>query len=224
MKKTLLTLILILTIGFICRSQTTRFFQFKQDCAMNTADTLFVVATANQSLIDSILIDLAKPLNLRTRHIHGNVTGGNGGFNHNGSHWFLWHFIPTQWMFVEVSIEVCDVCPNDIAVLPSDTMEYCGWLSRPVAEVTNPLGINENPFEKEIILYPNPAKDKLNLKWNNSNNISVIIYNSIGQELSTVFLSKQNETIDITNLQNGLYFLKIMNGSKVGINKLVVEK
>lgn len=223
MKTTVFILMLILTSSLV-KSQTTRYFQFKQNCGgLNTADTLYVVATANQSIIDSILVDLAKPLNMRGRHINGYVTGGNGGFNHNGSHWFLWHFIPTQWVFVEVSIELCDVCPTDITVFPNDTTQFCGWLSRPVAEVTNPLGIDDNSFESEILLYPNPAKDKLNVEWNNSNNISVIIYNAIGQELSIVSLSKQNETIDIANLQSGFYFLKIIDGNKIGVKKIIVE-
>jgi hypothetical protein len=226
MKKTGLTFILVLAVCFVGKAQTTRYFQFEQHCGgMNTADTLFVVATNVQSVIDTVLVDIAKPLNERNRHINGIVTHGNGGFNHNGNHWFLWHFIPNQWTVAELTIELCDGCPTDISILTlplGDSINSCGWGTRPVAEVSNPLGINENSFKNKIILYPNPAKDKLNLKWNGLNDISVTIYNSIGQELSTILLPKQNEIIDITGLQDGLYFLKIIDGNKTEINKIIV--
>jgi hypothetical protein len=86
------------------------------------------------------------------------------------------------------------------------------------------LGINDPIFENEILLYPNPAKDELNLKWNASNNISVTIFNSIGQELSTLILTKDKSIIDISELQNGLYFLKVNDGNKTGIKKLIVDE
>jgi hypothetical protein len=62
------------------------------------------------------------------------------------------------------------------------------------------------------------------LKWNASNNFSVTIFNSIGQELSTFILSKDKSIIDISELQNGLYFLKVNDGNKTGIKKLIVDE
>lgn len=229
MKKTSLTLILVLAIGFIGKAQTTRYFEFSTTCGHgNWQDTTFIASTSDQVVIDTVLANLTRPLNQR-KFINGNIDYGNGGHNHNASHWFLWHFIPNQWNFVEIAIEVCDGCPYtdidaDTATWVGTLGQFCPWSGRPVREVSNPLGINEQILENEILLYPNPAKDKLNLKWNNSNNISVIIYNSIGQELSTVFLSKQNEIIDISELENGLYFLKIIDGNKIEINKIIVDQ
>lgn len=229
MKKIGLTFILVLTIGFIGKAQTTRYFEFSTTCGHgNWQDTTFIASTSDQVVIDTVLANIALPLNQR-KFIAGNINYGNGGHNHNSSHWFLWHFIPNQWNLVEMAIEVCDGCPYsdvdaDTAFWVGNLGQFCPWTGRPVREVSNPLGNNDQIFENEILLYPNPTKDKLNLKWNNSNNISVIIYNSIGQELATIFLSKQNETIDITNLQNGLFFLKIIDGNKIGIKKIIVDR
>jgi hypothetical protein len=228
MKKIVLNSILFLTFGFISNAQTTRYFEFSTNCGHgNWQDTTFIASTSDQVLIDTVIANIARPLNQR-KFINGNIDYGNGGHNHNSSHWFLWHFIPNQWSLVEMAIEVCDGCPYsdvdaDTATWVGTIGQFCPWSGKPVREVSNPLGINEQFLENEILLYPNPAKDKLNLKWNNSNNISIIIYNSIGQELSTIFLSKQNRIIDISELHNGLYFLKISDGNKAGIKKLIVD-
>ncbi|MFZ4785985.1 MAG: T9SS type A sorting domain-containing protein [Flavobacteriales bacterium] len=53
--------------------------------------------------------------------------------------------------------------------------------------------------------------------------MSVTIFNSIGQELSTIFLSKDKSIIDLSELQDGLYFLKINDGNKTGIKKLIID-
>jgi hypothetical protein len=45
----------------------------------------------------------------------------------------------------------------------------------------------------------------------------------IGQELSKFFLSNNKSIIDISELQNGLYFLKINDGNKTGIKKLIIN-
>ena len=48
---------------------------------------------------------------------------------------------------------------------------------------------------------------------------------SKGLDVGTSFivLSKDKSIIDISGLQNGLYFLKINNGNKTGIKKLIID-
>jgi hypothetical protein len=228
MKKIGLTFILVLTIGFIGKAQTTRYFEFSTTCGHgNWQDTTFIASTSDQVVIDTVLANIARPLNQR-KFINGTIDYGNGGHNHNASHWFLWHFIPNQWSLAEMAIEVCDGCPYtdvdaDTAYWVGNIGRFCPWSGKPVREVSIPVGINDPIFENGILLYPNPVKDKLNFKWNSLNNISVTIYNSIGQELSTGFLSNQNKIIDISELENGLYFLKISDRNKTGIKKIIVD-
>jgi len=231
MKKIVLTFIVLLSLSFIGKAQTTRYFEFSTDtyCGHgNWQDTTFIASTSGQVVIDTVLANIARPLNQRN-FINGPIDYGNGGHNHNASHWFLWHFIPNQWSLVELAMEVCDGCPYtdvdaDTAYWVGTVGQFCPWSGRPVREVADPiLGINDPIFENEILLYPNPAKDELNLKWNNLINITVTIFNSIGQELSTFFLSKDKRIIDISELQKGLYFLKIIDGNKTGIKKLIVD-
>jgi hypothetical protein len=228
MKKVGLTFIMLLALGFVGKAQTTRYFEFSTVCGNgNWQDTTFIASASNQVLIDTVLANLARPLNQR-KFINGPIDYGNGEHNNNANHWFLWHFIPNQWDLVEQAIELCDGCPYtdidlDTAYWVGIVGQFCPWSSRPVREVSNPLGINEPILENEILLFPNPTKGELNLKWNDMNNISVTIFNSTGQQLSTYFLSNDKSIIDISELQNGLYFLKINNGYKTGIKKLIVN-
>lgn len=228
MKKKLLTLMLVLTVSFIGKAQKIRYFEFSTTCGHgNWQDETFIAATSNQELIDRVFANITRPLNERD-FINGTIDYGNGGHNHNESHWFLWHFIPNQWDLVELAIEVCDGCPytdidSDTTYWVGNIGRFCPWGGRPVREVLDPLGINEPIFKNEISLFPNPAKNILNLEWNSLNTISVTIYNSISQKLSTTLLSNQNKVIDISELKNGLYILKIIDGSKIKIKKIIVE-
>lgn len=228
MKKTVLILIVALTIGLYSKAQTTRYFEFTTNCGHgNWQDSTFIASTSDLVVIDTVLANIARPLNQRG-FISGDIIYGNGGHNHNASHWYLWHFIPNQWNIVEVAIGDCDGCPYtdldaDTSYWVGNIGHFCPWSGNPVREVSNPLGIYDPIFENQIFLHPNPAQNILNLKWNSTNNIKVIIYNSVGKELSTVLLSKQNATINITNLPNGIYFLQIIDNNKIGVKKLVID-
>ena len=149
MKKTGLTFIMLLTMCFIGKAQTTRYFEFSTTCGHgNWQDTTFIASTSNQIIIDSVLANLARPLNQRN-FINGPIDYGNGGHNHNANHWFLWHFIPNQWNLAEVAIELCDGCPYtdvdaDTAYWVGTVGQFCPWSGRPVREVADPiLGINQ---------------------------------------------------------------------------------
>ena len=71
----------------------------------------FIAVTRDYEIIASAREQLLLPVSERTLHIHGVVTSGNGDHNLDWS----WHFIPTDWVLVEASIEVCDVSPSAIS-------------------------------------------------------------------------------------------------------------
>ena len=77
--------------------------------------------------------------------------------------------------------------------------------------------LNTNGFElNDIILFPNPANNEVNLKWNKSEAINVRIYNTLGK---LVFYDKKINLsngfkIDISALNSDVYFMKMntLNG------------
>ena len=80
------------------------------------------------------------------------------------------------------------------------------------------VGLEENNA-LNVELYPNPVNNVLTVKGDNI--VKVAIFNALGQEVVTV--ENRNE-IDVTSLNNGLYFVSVtdVNGN-VSVNKIVKE-
>jgi hypothetical protein len=78
--------------------------------------------------------------------------------------------------------------------------------------ITSTLSSNDNyVFRKDINIYPNPSHDFISIS--NLKTIEAFsIINALGQEITTGKI-KSDETIDIKNLKNGLYFLRLNNGN-----------
>lgn len=83
--------------------------------------------------------------------------------------------------------------------------------------------INEIEKEESINIYPNPASDLITITANNlfGKIKSIEWYNSFGQ---LILVTKQTNPIDIKELPNGLYFLKVRNNEgRTGITKFLKE-
>ncbi len=100
--------------------------------------------------------------------------------------------------------------PTDIIFIGNDLYitENLGYKISKLENVI--LGINDLSY-KEIVLYPNPSSDFISLT-NSIQPIDYSIFNNIGMEISKGILI-QNEKIDISHLNSGLYFLKFENGN-----------
>lgn len=83
-------------------------------------------------------------------------------------------------------------------------------------------GINEIG-ENLIKFYPNPAKNNLNITVDVNSVIKVNVFNTLGERV--IFTSFENtKTIDLTNLNNGIYFVEIETEGKKSVRKLQVIK
>jgi len=86
----------------------------------------------------------------------------------------------------------------------------------------------ENPKNIKIEIYPNPAKDFINITTDNIylENAKITIYNIIGNIVfeEEISYNKNGYTIPVINLSNGIYFIKI-NDKKNSFNrKFIVNK
>jgi hypothetical protein len=101
--------------------------------------------------------------------------------------------------------------------------DSCASLSEGV--VWNPsVGINEN---NEIVLsiYPNPSNGLITIEGLDSHNMSsVLLYNTQGKVLKTIQVETEIYKLDITDLPNGMYLLRVQdnegNTSTHTVNKL----
>ena len=96
---------------------------------------------------------------------------------------------------------------------------------------TDPLGISafQNSSENNIEIYPNPAKDELLIKYLSSKakgNSEITITNTMGQVVFNYafeLFPYASQTIDISGLQRGIYFIKIMNDEKIITKKIIKQ-
>jgi len=80
-----------------------------------------------------------------------------------------------------------------------------------------PIGISENAAQT-FGLYPNPATEVLNVKANDVKNIEIV--NMLGQAVITTNV----QTINVSDLTNGVYFVRVnYNNGTVSTQKFVKE-
>ncbi|KXN98844.1 hypothetical protein LS48_09845 [Aequorivita aquimaris] len=83
------------------------------------------------------------------------------------------------------------------------------------------LGLNENLLEN-IAIYPNPASTVLNI--NNAKNANIQVFDILGKTIFSQENISVNERINISNLENGTYFIKISMDNAVTTKKFLIFK
>ena len=90
-----------------------------------------------------------------------------------------------------------------------------------VVTLSNAVGINEISNNDKVVIYPNPANDNINIDVKNYNEIIITdISGKVVMNLDSA--SIQNNTIDISNLSNGIYFVTI-NSDDSSITKKLIK-
>jgi hypothetical protein len=89
--------------------------------------------------------------------------------------------------------------------------------------------IEETDFSKSISLYPNPAaySAKLQINTPGDKELSVVIVNAVGQEMKKFNVSSSianDIELDLTSLNQGLYFVRVTNGSEMAIKRLMIQR
>lgn len=90
-----------------------------------------------------------------------------------------------------------------------------------VAKATsNLLGVNENIVNK-FSIYPNPTNDIVTISKNNSLEISAVSITDINGRVVKEIVSNEISTINVADLNAGVYFLKVTTAEGVGTTKLI---
>jgi len=86
---------------------------------------------------------------------------------------------------------------------------------------TGTVSSEEISKQKIISVYPNPSNGIFQLYFPKETYFEVTVYNSIGQQ---VHFSKNSNQIDITNLIDGIYFIKAKTNSEVFNGKIIKKE
>jgi hypothetical protein len=80
----------------------------------------------------------------------------------------------------------------------------------------------ENNILLGFSMYPNPAANSLNISAKEAIQ-NATIYNVLGKKVMSLNINKSSESIDISNLTSGIYFLKYNVNDKVGTAKFIKQ-
>jgi photosystem II stability/assembly factor-like uncharacterized protein len=88
--------------------------------------------------------------------------------------------------------------------------------------ITNAESIKETL--SKVVVYPNPTSDKLYVKGLSDNVVEAIIYNVNGQQTGVFSLTNSQESLDISHLVSGSYFVHLKSDSKTESIHRIIKK
>ena len=74
-----------------------------------------------------------------------------------------------------------------------------------------------------IQIFPNPASNQLTIKINLNKELRFNIFNSLGQSVKNGNIESNSESIDISNLTNGIYSIELSSENKIERKFFIVE-
>jgi hypothetical protein len=89
--------------------------------------------------------------------------------------------------------------------------------------VSGCVGLHTAKASVAATLYPNPAKGVFTITYPQAQKASVKVINALGQVVKTVELNASGETVNVSALPAGLYYVQLEVGSTTTINKLIKE-
>jgi len=132
--------------------------------------------------------------------------------------------LPTGWNYPEVDGTHLGIYNW---VFKSGSAGACGRAS---IDVTSRCGVGFNEvLGSEISVYPNPATDVVNIDLGNINaeNSVIELYSSVGQLVMSkniVSVSGNQTQFETTDLDGGLYFIKVLTEGKIYTSSVVITK
>lgn len=170
---------------------------------INSFQLLYASDTLQTKVDNSKIEFIFKNINLLSPATH--PIGGHGNVL------FKIKTLPTLHLGDEVVNNANIYFDYNAPILTNDARTTFGTLS-------NSVFIKDN----SVVVYPNPATSKINIKADNAIK-SIEIYDVQGRILEIISGESKESLIDLSNKSNGVYFLKISTNKGSKIEKVVKE-
>ena len=85
-------------------------------------------------------------------------------------------------------------------------------------------GISNFPSTNTVSIYPNPTQSSFTIQNQFTGTKLCSIYNVSGQKIKTLILKEMENTVDVIELPNGVYIVKVENNNVTYLQKLIIEK
>ncbi len=120
------------------------------------------------------------------------------------------------------------------SIIKKDSFLYAGtypgvW-KIPIDELNLISSKHESKIENEIVIFPNPTRNNINIHFENLpyEKVSINIYDLLGNkvftEIVTISNTEHKEIINLAHLRNGLYIVHLEIGERSYSEKIVIEK
>lgn len=126
---------------------------------------------------------------------------------------YTWPFDAEQYLLLNVAIE-----PSISSNFIQSAMEvdYVRVYQQSPLATSNVIKTND------IIIFPNPATEKINLIIPESQiGNEIVIYSILGQKLDSFILHQEQTILDVSAYINGIYFVKIETSSEINMYKFI---
>ena len=116
------------------------------------------------------------------------------------------------------TLTVSDAFNQDGGSIDSWTLDICS---------AAPLAVDENQLEN-FSIYPNPNHGAFTIQFNSSSSDAIVVgvHDMRGREVFTKTYTNNgvfNESLQLNNLQAGVYLVSILDGAKKLVKKIIVE-
>jgi photosystem II stability/assembly factor-like uncharacterized protein len=174
-----------------------------------------------------IISGSGNPVNNQTNYYHISTDGGS-----------TWNIIYPQFNVPTNNLgnriyKMSFYNPNEYMALISDFLSggpqaSIGVYINSNANGGSTVGIKEfyqTTFPNQLMVYPNPTSDNLFLSTHTDrlSNLYIKIYNLYGQVVESIILSSIDDSIDVSNLKNGVYFITLKNKNNHYSGKFIKE-
>lgn len=119
----------------------------------------------------------------------------------------------------------CKFYPFDYSGFEGHTLTASTTIenTNPISNTCN-LSTANNDFADNLIVYPNPAKERLNISLPTQyTQATITLINNMGQTVYRSIANDNSFVIDTNSFASGLYYLKINSAANQLIKKVVIE-
>ena len=74
--------------------------------------------------------------------------------------------------------------------------------------------------DENVTIYPNPTDGMVNISARNINEVGV--YNLVGQEIETFVIDEDQCIIDMSDYNDGVYFVKVKTENEIITKKIIL--
>lgn len=110
---------------------------------------------------------------------------------------------------------------------PCEIFDYGEVEDYTVDILNESIGVAENAFGSDFVLYPNPVRNgQFTIKTPNlSGEVDIEITNLVGQQISNHQLSVEGQQVNVStnNLSTGIYFIRLSQNSQSFTSKFIIE-